>query len=138
MLEKISDLFMFREASDEDSHTTEPVVTTGSIIWGVLLRTAILMIIISLLLEWLAMRQYWFFMLFAVWFGAAYPGWMQYKKFQDRMKHFQEETLCGSCIHFEINSQLCKIYDEHVSTSHIPCEGLSWEPKPVENTVNED
>ncbi|ROL61032.1 hypothetical protein D9V86_07870 [Bacteroidetes/Chlorobi group bacterium ChocPot_Mid] len=128
MLNKLTDLLMFRQPTDEDNQSTEPVVTTGSILWGVLLRSAILILIISLLLESLSMRQHWWLMLFALWFLVAYPAWLQYKKFQERIQNFQEETLCGSCKHFEANSQLCKIYDQHVSTEYIPCEGLSWEP----------
>ncbi|MFH1049511.1 MAG: hypothetical protein V1779_01115 [bacterium] len=134
MLDKISDILMFRLPSEEDSHSTEPKVTTGSIIWGVLLRSSILIIIITLLLESLSLRQHWWLMLFAIWFGAAYPAWTQYRKFQDRIKEFQEETLCGSCIHFEANSQLCKILDEHVSTLYIPCEGLRWEPRHLDSS----
>jgi hypothetical protein len=79
------------------------------------------------------MRQYWYFMLFAIWIGAAYPGWMQYKKYQERMKKFTEETLCGSCRHFESSAQLCKIYDRHVSSNYVPCEGMNWEPIPYED-----
>lgn len=129
MLDKISDILMFRLPTKEDSQSREPKVTTGSIIWGVLLRTAFLIVIITLLLESLSMRQHWWLMLFAIWFGAAFPAWNQYRKFQERIKEFQEETLCGSCVHFEANSQLCKIFDEHVSTEYIPCEGMNWEPK---------
>lgn len=128
MLNKLTDLLMFRQPTEEDSQRTEPLVTTGSILWGVLLRSAILILIISLFLESLSMRQHWWLMLFALWFLVAYPAWLQYKKFQERIQNFQKETLCGSCKHFEANSQLCKIYDQHVSTEFIPCEGLSWEP----------
>lgn len=127
-LEKIIDLLMFRQSSQGDSQSTDPKITVGSIVWGILLRSFLLVIIISLLLESMTMRQYWWFMLFAIWIFAAYPGWIQYKNFAERMKKFKNDTLCGSCRYFDENSQLCKIYDEHVSTNYLPCDGLNWEP----------
>jgi len=132
MLDKIIDVFMFRQSSEEDSHTNEPKVTSGSIIWGILLRSFIIMLIIMLLLESLSMREYWWMMLFAIWFIAVYPGWLQWSKFHERMEKFTEETLCGSCINFDSSSQLCKVLDEHVSVDYIPCEGLRWEPMSYE------
>jgi hypothetical protein len=137
MFEKIIDLLMFRQSSEEDSHTNDPKVNAGSIIWGILLRSFILVILITLLLESLKMREYWWMMLFAVWFIAVYPGWLQWSKFHERMKKFQEQTLCGSCINFESSSQLCKVLDEHVSVEYIPCEGLRWEPKSYEERAEE-
>jgi hypothetical protein len=128
MFEKIIDLLMFRLPSEEDSSSSDPKVTEGSIIWGAILRSAILMLIIFLLLESLTMREYWWFMLFAIWFIAVYPAWLQWQKFNERMKTFTEQTLCGSCIQFDPTSQLCRLFDEHVSTNYIPCEGLNWEP----------
>ena len=128
MLNKIKDIFMFRQSSDEDDYSEEPNVNSGSIIWGILLRTAIIMVIIILLLENLNFRQYWWFMLFAIWIFAVYPGWSQWRKYHERIEKFSDETLCGSCTYFDKSSQLCKRYDQHVSKENIPCEGLDWEP----------
>ena len=127
--EKILDVLMFREGSEADSDTNEPQVTTGSIVWGLLLRSAIIIIFSFLLLEKLEFRQYWWLVVFILWFGAAWPAYRQYQKYQQRMKRFVEDTLCGTCRHFDSSSQLCKIYDEHVSRNYVPCEGLSWEPR---------
>ncbi len=131
-LQKVVDLLMFRLPSDEDSHSREPQVTVGSIVWGILLRSIVLVLLVTLALESLALRQYWWMMLFIIWFAAAYPGWIQYKKYQERMDDFKESTLCGSCAHFDSGSQLCRLHDEHVSSDYIPCDGLDWEP------VNDD
>lgn len=128
-LEKISDLFMFREGTEEEDGKLQPVITTGSIVWGVLLRTAIVIAVSFFLMVYIENREYVFLLFFLLWFAAAYPGWRQYQIFQNRIKKVEESTLCGSCIHFDSSSQLCKIFDEHVSRDYIPCEGLNWEPK---------
>lgn len=127
---KITDILLFREGTEEGTDGENlPVVTTGSIVWGVILRTAIVFIISFLLLSNFEYRQYWWIVLFLLWFVAAYPGWRQYQKFQQRIKNVGESTLCGSCKHFDKTGQLCKIFDEHITKEHIPCEGLNWEPK---------
>ncbi|MDA3844138.1 MAG: hypothetical protein PF588_07215 [Candidatus Kapabacteria bacterium] len=128
IFDKIIDLFLFRDGSDEDSRSTEPKVTVGSIVWGVMLRTTILLLVSTFLLYTMEYRHLWWFMLFGIWLLAIYPGWRQYHKFHERMKKFTEDTLCGSCKYFNSAGQLCKIYDEHVSTEHIPCDGQNWEP----------
>lgn len=127
--EKIIDLFMFREGTDKDSDSNTPVVTTGSIVWGVILRSGVIIFLSLLLLQKFEFRYYWWISLFAMWFLVAYPAHRQHSKFAQRMDNFEEETLCGSCRHFIKGSQLCGIYDEHVSRNHIPCGGEAWEPK---------
>lgn len=127
--DKIMDILMFRETGDEDNESDQPVVTTGSVVWGLLLRSAIIIILSSLLINALELRTYWWWVLIALWFFAAWPAYRQWQQFSTRMEKFEESTLCGSCRHFDPSSQLCKIYDQHVSTNYIPCEGLAWEPK---------
>jgi len=127
---------MFREGTEEEADgSLVPILTTGSIIWGVLLRSAIIIFSSFLIIEIFDMRQYWWFFFLLFWFFAAYPGWRQFQKFQERIKKVSEDTLCGSCRNFESSSQLCKILDEHVTKEYIPCEGLSWEPKSYEDGV---
>lgn len=127
--EKLKDLFMFREGTEAEEKSLVPVITAGSVVWGMLLRTfTIVFITFIFMLDW-ENRQYWWFCLFAIWLFAIYPGYRQYQKFQQRSKRVEEETLCGACKYFESSSQLCKIYDEHITKDYIPCEGLSWEPK---------
>lgn len=127
--EKIVDLFMFRNPGDSDNETNHPVVTTGSIIWGALLRSSIIIVSSMLLLGYIRQYEYWWIALFALWFFAAFPAYRQYQSFNDRIKKLEESTLCGSCRHFNSGGQLCNIYDEHVSSNYIPCEGADWEPK---------
>lgn len=130
MLNKISDLLMFREGTEEEAEgSSQPILTYGSIIWGILLRTAILVIIAFFLADNFNLRNIWYFMIFIIWFVAAYPGWRQFQIYHRRLKIVEEETLCGSCKHFDKSSQLCRIFDEHVTRGYIPCEGLNWEPE---------
>lgn len=128
-LKKIGDIFFFRESDPGDDYSSEPVYTTGSIVLGMLLRTFIVVILTYLVVIKFELREHWFVSLFVVWFFAIYPGYKQYANFQKRMESFREETLCGTCRYFNSDAQMCRIYDEHVSKDHLPCEGQSWEPK---------
>lgn len=128
-LEKIIDLFMFRESAEDDDYNTKPQITTGAIVWGVIMRSALIITLMLLLNEQLHLRNYWYFSLFTLWIFVAYPAYRQYRRFNERMDSFEEETLCGTCIHFDRGGQLCKIYDEHVSKNYIPCDGMDWQPK---------
>lgn len=137
ILEKINDLFLFRLGGDEDKYSDKPLVTTGSIVWGFLFRSSIIIALIFLIVEFTWFPQFWWISFFALWFFAAYPAWRQYQDYQERLKAFKEETLCGTCKHFEETSRMCRIYDEHVSVNRIPCEGLNWEPS-VDSTFGSD
>lgn len=128
-IDKILDLFMFHEGTDADSDTQNPKVTTGSIVWGVILRTILMVLLIFFVRERFDFGEYWYMLIFAFWFLVAYPAHRQYQKFTERMETFEEETLCGQCKHFNSTAQLCSLYDEHVSRQHIPCGGQDWEPK---------
>lgn len=132
----IVDVLMFRKGSEDEFGTKIPVFTTGSIVWGVLLRTFLLLMISLLLLENYQMHDYWWLMLFIIWAVAIYPAWRQYRVFQEKVKKISEETLCGSCRNFDITSQLCKIYDEHITKDYLPCNGESWEPVSFEEKNN--
>ena len=66
IFDKIIDTFLFRDGSDEDSRSTEPKVTIGSIVWGVMLRTTILLLVSTFLLYTMEYRHLWWFMLFGI------------------------------------------------------------------------
>ena len=42
---KVADYLMFREGTEGLEGEVQPVVTTGSIVWGVILRSAIIIVI---------------------------------------------------------------------------------------------
>lgn len=129
IFEKITNLLQFQEGTVEDNYSSTPVVTTGSIIWGVLLRSIIIMMLSFFVVEQIDNRSVWWIAFFSFWFLAAYPAFRQFQVFNSRMKEFEESTLCGNCKKFEKGSQLCTLYDEHVSQNYIPCDGQDWEPK---------
>lgn len=132
---QLADYFLFRFGGEEDNNTDKPAVTLGAIVWGVLLRTSLIMLFTLLFINQLDLYGKWLYVGGAIWFFALFPGYKQYQNFQNRIEKLDEETLCGSCKHYNRNSQLCRIYDQHVSTNHIPCEGESWEPKYID--INE-
>lgn len=131
LFEKIIDILQFRETPSGEE-TNEPVITTGSVIFGALLRSAIVVLLVFFVVDYFDLRGFWWITAFLVWGFAAYPAYRQYLKFNETMQKFEETTLCGKCKHFDPTSQLCRIYDEHVTEDYIPCEGESWEPKSFE------
>lgn len=132
MLNKLIDILQFRQTGDFDNETDQPVVTTGSVVWGVLLRSAILIVASFVILDRFQLREYWWMLLFAMWFLVFYPAYRQYQMYNKRIKDLEEDTLCGSCKHFDQSGQLCRLYDQHISRNHIPCEGNDWEPTTFE------
>ncbi len=133
ILNKILDLLLFRVGVEkEEDGKLVPIITTGSIVWGVLLRSAIIILLSFAFMGIIENRKYWWVMLLLLWLFAAYPGWKQFQFYKERMQEVSESTLCGKCIHFDETSQLCKLYDEHISEDYIPCGGVDWEPKSLE------
>ena len=125
---------MFREGTTEDEKgMSQPIVTVGSIVWGVILRASIVVLLSFFFIQFYRFYGYWWVALFIFWFGAVYPGWKQYQTYQIKIKKIEESTLCGTCVHFESSGQLCKIYDEHISSDYIPCDGLDWQPRTFED-----
>ncbi|MGE5481176.1 MAG: hypothetical protein ACM3U1_12210 [Chloroflexota bacterium] len=130
--EKLVDLFYFRRSNEKGVAT----YTTGSILWGTLVRITITFIFLLAAVDLFPnLRPHWWIMLFAVWFFIAYPAFSAYKEYNASLEEFKVNTLCGSCRHFEETAKLCRIYDEHVSEDYVPCEGMSWEPK---NTFDDE
>ncbi|MCX6154151.1 MAG: hypothetical protein NT007_08325 [Candidatus Kapabacteria bacterium] len=119
---------MFRNRTIEDSYTTDPQVTVGSIVMGALLRIVLVLIISFILASYWWFREYWWMSFFILWFFAVYPAYRQYQGFNTSMDDIKESTLCGSCKHFDSTSQFCMKYNEHMSKDYIPCEGMDWEP----------
>ena len=130
IFEKLKDIFMFREGCEIDNILTPPTVTTGSIIWGILLRSAIIIAITTFVVMFLEKRELWWFSIFIFWFVVLYPAYKQHYKFHDRIKKLQSDTLCGKCKFFVAESQLCSVLDEHIGLNTVPCEGEGWEASP--------
>ncbi len=133
---RIIDFLMFRAGFREDvDGALQPIITTGSIVWGILLRSFIIIILSFIFMSVYSYHKHWWVSLLLLWLFAAYPGWRQYQSYKKKIQSFEESTLCGKCMHFDPTSQLCKIHDEHVTEDYIPCEGFDWEPKNPENEI---
>lgn len=128
-VERLKDLFLFRDGGSIDNIIVPPSVTMGSIIWGILLRSAVIIVITSILVAVLHRGGFWWFGIFFFWFGAVYPAYRQWTNFHSRIKDLEEETICGKCRYFIPESQLCSITDEHTGINSIPCNGEYWEGK---------
>lgn len=128
-INKILDIIQFREGYNEDEEGDRvPKVTTGSIVWGMLFRSFIIIFLSFFVFDQIEFQKYWWIPFLVLWFFVAYPGYRQYQRYSKKIEIIQEETLCGSCRHFDSTSQLCKIYDEHITKDYIPCDGDNWEP----------
>lgn len=106
-----------------------PEVTVGSILtWG-LIKTAILVVTMWFVIERFRWHEYWFVGLGIFWFLVAYPAFLQYQRFKAQTVHLEKSSLCATCRHFDETGHFCRLMDEHISETYIPCEGLSWEGK---------
>ena len=130
LIEKTKDIFMFRQGSNLDNYITPPSVTSGSIMWGVLLRSAILILCGLLVVLYFEKREFAYFIAFIFWFSVVYPAYKQYNILNSRLDDLESDTLCGKCKFFIKESQLCSMLDEHISKDNIPCEGNLWEANP--------
>lgn len=131
--DKIIDLFNFKSVSKDYLGNEQPQITIGSIVWGTLFRSFIIITLSFLVFEYTDNYDNWWFALFVLWFFAAMPAYSAYTNFQKDIVDFSDSTLCGSCRNFDKSAQLCKIYDQHPTDDFIPCEGNDWEPKTYED-----
>ena len=125
---KIINIINFETTEQSEGRVT-PIVTTGSIVFGVIVRTALIMLVSFFLVDYFDFRGNWWVVAIALWFIVAFPAYRRFRKFSEETDAFIEETLCGKCRHFDPSSKLCTILDEHPTENYIPCEGESWEPR---------
>lgn len=120
------------EYYDEKEGKSKPIVTTGSLVYGVIVRSAFIFLLSLFLVDYFDFRGNWLIIAVLLWFIVAFPAYNRYKKFVRETEQFVEETLCGKCKYFDPTSKLCTIYDEHPSEDYIPCSGDNWEPKSID------
>lgn len=131
MFDKLIDLILFKYTGigKDNNDNIQPVITTGSIVLSALIRFAIIVILMWYLIDKWMFTQYWPVFAMIVVMVVFYPAYRQFSHFSERVDELEDSTLCGSCQHFEKSGQMCSKYDEHISNSYIPCEGLDWEPR---------
>ncbi|MBL7999798.1 MAG: hypothetical protein JNL32_14325 [Candidatus Kapabacteria bacterium] len=127
MLDSLVDQLTLRNGYYDEQG--QPRYTTGNIVSGALVRGFAVMIVGFLMWHYQGDQTTWFITIVLLWGYVAYPAYRQYSIFNSHVEQLQITTLCGQCKHFNPTNQLCHIYDEHVSNTHIPCEGVDWEPR---------
>lgn len=101
----------------------------GSIIFWGIIRTAVLIPILWLGVNYLEFQYWWLLITMAVYGVIIHPAIIQYQRFIEQNKEVILDTLCSSCKYFEETAVLCTKLDVHPTTETIPCEGIEWEPK---------
>ena len=131
MIDRLIDTFLhrFTNTGNDNNDNPIPLITTGSIVLGAMLRLALIMLITWLIIDEWMFQQYWIFIAIAIMLFVIYPSFRQYSIFNDRIENLAESTMCGSCRHFDNTGQMCTLYDEHISNNSLPCEGQDWELK---------
>ena len=99
----------------------------GKIIFWALIRTAILVPILWLAVEWIDYKFWWIVTGLAVYGVILHPAIIQFRLFQEENKEVINDTLCSSCKHFEESAVICLKHDEHPTKEYIPCGGVDWE-----------
>lgn len=118
----------------ESTHpTNQPAFTVGTIIYGTILRVSAIIVLTWFLNDYFGRTEtIWTISMLLLWGIGVYPAFRSYQKFLKNVSTIKSDTLCGSCKYFNETNQLCSVYDEHVTETYVPCEGLSWEPQNFE------
>ncbi len=137
MFDRIIDALLLRYTRDGQDNLTSinPSNTTGSILFGAMIRFVFIIIITWMAVEYFGAFDYWMASILIVVGFVFYPAYRQYVLFNQRIDTLEKSTLCGQCKHFDPTGQLCKLYDEHVTLTHIPCNGEDWEPLTYEDKM---
>jgi hypothetical protein len=101
----------------------------GSIIFWGIIRTAVLIPILWLGVNYLEFQYWWLLITMAVYGVIIHPAIIQYQRFLEQNKEVILDTLCSSCKYFEETAVLCTKLDVHPTRETIPCDGHEWEPK---------
>jgi hypothetical protein len=102
--------------------------TTGGIVFGALIRAAIVVPLAWWLRSQLDYQLWWLVGAALVYGGVIHPAIVQYRRFREEVEPLRTGTLCASCAHFDETAALCMKYDEHPTLDYVPCGGRDWEP----------
>jgi hypothetical protein len=59
ILNRLKEVLLFEEGTELDKIIVPPKVTAGSILWGILLRTALIIVISLFVIVFLEKREFW-------------------------------------------------------------------------------
>ncbi len=101
----------------------------GEIVFWTLIRTLIMIPIIWISLDYFDYKFWWIISIIAIYIVIIHPAIIGYKKFEEKNKDVNENSLCSTCRHYDKTAVLCMKYDKHPTMNFIPCNGVDWEPK---------
>ncbi len=101
----------------------------GEIVYWTLIRLIILIPLVWFLQAYIDFKFWWIISLTFIYVIVIHPAFIKYKKFEEKNKDVNENSLCASCKHYNKSAVLCMKYDKHPSMTFVPCNGVDWEPK---------
>ena len=101
----------------------------GEIVFWTLVRTLVMIPLIWISLDYFDYKFWWIISIIAIYIVIIHPAIISYKKFVEKNKDVNENSLCSSCRHYDKTAVLCMKYDKHPTMDFIPCNGVDWEPK---------
>ncbi|MCX7929531.1 MAG: hypothetical protein N2663_02270 [Chlorobi bacterium] len=126
MLDVLVDQILLHRGFYDESGS--PRLTTGTIVFGVLLRSLLTVIAGFAIWHYAGVEISVPVSLALLWGYVVYPAYRQYVVYNEHTEHVHEELLCSRCRHFNASGQHCLLFDEHVRPDYIPCDGLDWDP----------
>lgn len=113
-------------------------LTIGEIVFWTLVRAAVIIPVVWFSQPYFDYSLWWMGSAVFIYAGIIHPAIIHFNLYREDNKPIFEGTLCSSCKHFDKSAILCVKHDEHPSTEFLPCEGLDWEPKSVDDAGDYD
>ena len=105
----------------------------GELIFWTIIRVAILLPLVWLLKGYLDYQLWWGISIVAFYGVIIHPALIHYRLFNERNREIIEDTLCSSCEYFDKSAILCLKHDEHATIDFVPCDGIDWLPKSLDD-----
>ena len=105
----------------------------GELIFWTIIRVAILLPLVWLLKGYLDYQLWWGISIVAFYGVIIHPALIHYRLFNERNREIMEDSLCSSCEYFDKSAILCLKHDEHPTIDFVPCDGIDWLPKSLDD-----
>lgn len=109
----------------------------GEVIFWTIVRIAVIIPVLWWAEGYFHTQFWWTIGLLAIYGIVIQPAVVHYRLFKTKNKDIIESTLCSTCKHFDESAVLCMLHDKHPTKAFLPCEGVDWEPRPMD-VDNED
>ncbi|MBI2418621.1 MAG: hypothetical protein HYV28_12110 [Ignavibacteriales bacterium] len=104
----------------------------GEIVFWTIVRTAVIIPLVWFSKPYISYSLWWMAGMMLLYAGIVHPAIIHYNLFMEQNKPIFDATLCSSCKHFDKTAVLCMKHDEHPTLQYLPCDGIDWQPQPVE------